>query len=241
MSIKKHFGKIKSTDQRCVVVFMQLPDDPEKALIVNTESLPPRYEQMLMEVVESPEGQQEKDVANTMNRRMVPETGRTVLSEFHARGLLRSEPIDNILMLPRPNTPFPLRDILTEMGALAARVEGANNAAGEVKYNPITANQAAGKTEESLAMARNMLMEAEMLQNEANKKREQAYQYAPSLRPSSKVATEEVSTATMTELPAGLTITESGELKKVGAGRPNKEQLAAIEAYNAQRSAGGNV
>lgn len=212
MSIKKHVGKIVSSDQRCVVVFMQLPEDQEKALIINTEALPPRFEQMLMEVVESPEGQQEKDLANTMNRRMVPETGRTVLAEFHARGLLRPESVDNIVMMPRPNTPFPLRAILEQMGALAAKGEQVANAQGDVKYNPVTANLDAGKNEERMAMARNMLMEAEMLQAEADKKREAAYRHAPSLRP--------------TVVATTVTTTEAGPAKRK-PGRPSKASLAA--------------
>jgi hypothetical protein len=183
MSIKKHVGKIKSSDHRCVVVFMQLPEDKEKALVISTENLPPRYEQMLMEVVDSNEGQNEKDIANAMSRRMVPETGRTVLAEFHNRGLLRAEPIDNIIMLPRPNTPFPLRALLEQMGALTVSDAAANSNNGDVKFNHITSNQSISKNEERISMARNLLMEAEMLQAEANKKREAAYKYAPSLRP----------------------------------------------------------
>jgi hypothetical protein len=187
MSIKKHVGKVKSSDHRCVIVFMQLPEDKEKALVISTENLPPRYEQMLMEVVDSNEGQNEKDLAKAMSRRMVPETGRTVLAEFHSRGLLRAEPVDNIIMLPRPNTPFPLRSLLEQMGALSVAdglaSASTNNAASDVKFNQITANQAIGKNEERISMARNLLMEAEMLQSEANKKREQAFKHAPSLRP----------------------------------------------------------
>ncbi len=150
MSIKKHVGKIKSTDQRCVVVFMQLPDDKNKALIINIEALPPRYEQILMEVVDSTEGQQERNLADALARRMVPETGLTILQEFHNRGFLRAEPVDNLLMLPRPNTPFPLRDILTQMGELDTDTPTETDESLEVKYNPIVSNQNADASESSL-------------------------------------------------------------------------------------------
>lgn len=246
-AIKKHVGKIKSTDQRCVVVFMQLPDDKEKALIINVESLAPRYEQLLLEVVDSAEGQQEKDLANAMARRLVPETKRTIIEEFHARGLMRAEPIDNIIMMPRPNTPFPLRDILSSIGALdpvaAETQELVQEDVSKVKYNPVQANMQAADADQRAQMARNMLMEADMLLAEANKKREQAYQYAPHLRPKFATGARNPSELqdtpiTQGDLPAGLVITETGELKKVGAGRPNKEQLAAIEAYNGKQANG---
>lgn len=184
MAIKKHVGRIKSSDQRCVVVFMQLPDNKEKALIINSEALPPRFEQLLQEVVDSAEGQRERDLANAMARRTVPETGRTVLEEFHRRGLLRAESIDNVVMMPRSNTPFPLRDILKQMGEIDS-VQGAAKAP-EVnsKHNQVTANMTADKAEERLHLGNNLLMEARMLEAEAQKKREQAYRHAPSLRPS---------------------------------------------------------
>jgi len=212
MSIKKHVGKIKSTDQRCVVVFMQLPDDPNKALIINVEALPPRYEQMLLEVVDSNEGQQEKDLANAMARRMVPETGHTVLQEFHGRGLMRAEPVDNIVMFPRPNTPFPLRDIITQLASLETTGDITEDFS---KFNPVTENIKAGNMEEQMQMAHNILMEAEMLQVEADKKREAAYAIAPSLRPAHAK-------------PDTLDITPV----KRGPGRPSKAELAARAAAN---------
>lgn len=180
---KKHVGRIKSTEQRCVVVFMQLPDDKNKALIINIESLTERMESLLMEVLNSAEGQQANDLASTMNRRLVPETGRTVLEEFHVRGMMRAESIDNIQMLPRPNMPFELRDILKQLGAINGDAPDAPNSDAEVKYNQFTENAAAQDSENAINMAKGLLMEADMLGQEAQKKREQAYGFAPSLRP----------------------------------------------------------
>lgn len=183
--ITKHVGRIKSSDQRCVVVFMQLPDDLEKALIVNVEALPERYEQLVMEVLNSPEGQQSSNLADTLTRRVVPETGgSSVLMELHKRGYMRAEPIDNIIMFPKPNTPFPLRDILQAMGKLdGVQAPVVDPDQGLDKFNQHVANKNVSVTEEKMATAMNILAEAEMLQIEANRKREQAYKIAPQLRP----------------------------------------------------------
>ena len=185
-NIKKHVGKVKSTDKRCVVVFMQLPGELSSALIIDVEALQPRYEQILLDVVDSVEGQAENDLAAAMSRRTVQESGRTVLEEFHRQGLMRKEPMDNIIMMPRPNMPFPLRDILQQLGKLeestVAEVPAPNDNA-EVKYNAFTNNQNAAGEEKRQAMAMNFIMEAEMLDAEAAKKREQAYAVAPELRP----------------------------------------------------------
>lgn len=184
-NIKKHVGKVLSTDKRCVVVFMQLPENKQRALIIEVESLQPRYEQILLSVVDSAEGQQENDLASAMARRTVQETGRTVLEEFHRMGLMRTEPIENIIMMPRPNTPFPLKDILDQMGRLdEVAVKQIDDS--EVKYNPIVNNMNAAGEEKRQQIAMNFIAEAEMLDSEARKKREQAYSYAPELRPTQR-------------------------------------------------------
>lgn len=204
-NIKKHVGKVKSTDKRCVIVFMQLPENQNKALIIEVESLQPRYEQILLEVVDSSEGQNENDLAAAMARRTVQETGRTVLEEFHRMGLMRTEPIDNIIMMPRPNTPFLLKDILEQLGRLTADAPITDPALTDtsVKYNPIVNNMNAAEEEKRQMMAMNFIAEAEMLESEANKKREQAYQFAPELRKSKRQITKVVeSSATVGEVKA---------------------------------------
>jgi hypothetical protein len=175
---------------------MQLPDDKEKALIVNVETLPERLEQLVMEILNSPEGQQAGDLADTLGRRMVPEQRVTVLTELHNRGYLRAETIDNIIMFPRPNSPFPLRDLLAAMGKLdGVTAATADTGDSDGKYNQHVQNKNVAVTEEKMATAMNILAEAEMLQLEANRKREQAYKIAPGLRPE-QTAIKEVAAVT---------------------------------------------
>jgi hypothetical protein len=222
-NIKKHVGKVKSTDKRCVVVFMQLPDSKGHALIIDVEALQPRYEQILLEVVDSQEGQNENDLASAMARRTVQESGRTVLEEFHVQGLMRKEPIENIIMMPRPNAPFPLRDILEQLGKLDETVEPAAPAVNDhadVKYNAFTNNMNAQDEEKRQAMAMNFLMEADMLIEEANKKREQAYAVAPELRPRKAVKAAVAAEPVLAEVP------REGNKR----GRKTNAQRAAIAA-----------
>lgn len=225
--IKKHYGKIKSTDRRCVVVFMQLPDAPEKALIIDVEALPPRFEQIISEILNAPAGQNEKNLADYMNTRQVPETGRSVLNEFHANGFLRAEPISNVIMLPTPNQPIPLTDILKSLGTLPETVEAQQVQEAE-KFNTIVNNLHAGKNEERMQLASNMLYEAQLLEAEAAKKREQAYQYAPSMRPNKKA-----SVATSVEAP--VTVATSAEdavveTKKSGRGGDRRSKSVKSES-----------
>lgn len=181
----KHVGKVKSTDRRCVIVFMQLPDNPERALIVDVEGLTPRYEQIIRELVESKEGQEVADFAEFMTRRNVPETGRNVLNEFHVNGLLRSEPVDNIIMMPFPNQPIPLVDVLEAKGTLPS-VFKQKQAQELENFNAVVSNLKAMREEERLKLAHGILYEADIIEQEARAKREEAYKIAPELRPRQK-------------------------------------------------------
>ena len=51
------------------------------------------------------------------------------------------------------------------------------------RFNQHIQNQNAGVNERNLGIANNLLIEAQMLESEAKRKREQAYTHAPSLRP----------------------------------------------------------
>lgn len=246
------------TDQRLIVIFMQIPDREDHALVVASDSLPPRFEQALMQVVQSPEGQNAQDLGTVLARRLMPDTNASLLTTLHTAGLLQPIPVDNIVMFPLPNQAYPLRKILESMGRLiqaptqqfqnpygdpvgaaspyaadlpltdpndpqflseqadpwgadpyaaaAAQAQQPNNgypaapyappapayappvATGDVyaqtdRFNQHVQNQNAGVNERNFGIANNLLIEAQMLESEANRKREQAYQQAPSLRP----------------------------------------------------------
>ena len=181
--MKKHLGKLVNTDQRCVVVFMQIPGREDHALIVQTDNLNPRFEQAIMDVVESPEGQADPVLANVLGRRLLPESGKTVLQSLHEAGLLRTVHIDQVVMLPMPNMPFPLRTIIEGMGNTKLPPPSAEAAAQQEKFNAPAVNLAASSVEERMGIAKGLLIEAELLQADADKKRKMAYQYAPELAP----------------------------------------------------------
>lgn len=208
--MKRHLARMANTDQRVVVVFMQIPGKEDHALIVATDNLPPRWEQFLMQVVESPEGQGDPDLGNVLGRRLMPDTTETLLQALHSAGLLRSVPINNVIMFPEPNRPFALRQILQAMGRILpdeyAAVDQMNETKtekvssvgqqktpvdpfaknGDTKFNPHTSNQEATASENSIGIARSLLIEADMLEADAKAKREKAYTFAPHLRPQIK-------------------------------------------------------
>lgn len=183
---KRHVAKIANTDQRCVVAFMQIPGREDHALVIPTDTLPPRYEQALMQILESAEGQGEETLALVLGRRLMPDTGKSVLETLHTGRYLVPTPVSQVVMFPRPNMPFPLVDILRGMNRLPAygsSVSNANEDAARNKYNQHAVNLAHLSQEQQHGIARNLIVEAEMLEHEANQKREKAYHYNPTLRP----------------------------------------------------------
>lgn len=181
--MKRHIGKLKNTDARCVVVFMQLPDRPTHALIIPVEGLSDRVEQALMGVVESREGQAAPTLAFVLERRLFPDTGKNMLVSLHNAGLLKDVPVDQVIMLPRPNMPFPLKDIIEQMGGTVPTtpLPPADDTSALEKYNPHTENSKVQTAEERKNIALNLLRQADDLLAESNHKRREAYRFAPEL------------------------------------------------------------
>lgn len=175
--MKRHIGRMANTDQKIVVVFMQIPGKEDHSLVVSTDNLPPRWEQYLMQILESPEGQGDENLGSVLGRRLMPESTETLLQSLHSANLLVSVSVDNVIMYPAPNQPYPLRKILENLGRLVPQ-----NNAETSKFNPYTSNQEADAKQDGLGVANGLLQEAEMLEAEARNKRERAYSFAPQLR-----------------------------------------------------------
>jgi len=188
----RHVGRLASTDSKCVVVMMQIPGNMDHALIVESDSLPDRMHQAVMEAVESNEGQQDDILANVLGRKPLPDGGGVdIMNALHTSGRLRPVPIDQVIMVPSPGNAFPLKTILESLGKLSNDPNAEEipaDLAGQdpnelFGFNPHAHNQDAIENEDTLATAKGILIQANMLQAEANGLYEKAYRAAPSLRP----------------------------------------------------------
>jgi hypothetical protein len=204
--MKKHIGRIANTDQRVVVVFMQIPGKDDHSLVVSTDNLPERFHNAVMDIVESPEGQAERDLATVLGRRLLPDTGQNVMEALHTQGYMTAVHVDQVVMTPRPNMPFPLRQILENMGSVLPPATP-DYAHSVNKYNPHVANAAAASSDDKQAIAQNLIRQAEDLRSqaqvlmaEADRKQDQAAVYVPELgkRASRKSENVEVAVATNT-------------------------------------------
>ena len=189
----KHVGMLNNTGKNVVVVYMSLPGDPNHALVVDTDALPDSYNEALRKIVESVEGQQSKDLADVLGRRMSPDgSNMTLLQKFHGAQRLQKVPVNLITMTPRKGVRWPLTEVLKAMqeisentpagfddldpetrAALAADLKKFN-----VHANNINGEATAGRKDEAVSLIR----QAELLESDAQNMRQRAYKMDPSLK-----------------------------------------------------------
>jgi hypothetical protein len=198
----KHTGMLNNTGKNVVVVFMQLPEEDDQALVIDTDALPDMFNESLRRVVESVDAQQARNLADVLARRMSPDgSGTTLLQKFHQAGRLMKTPVSNVTMVPRKGVRWPLTEVISAMGSSDEVPAGFDDldpetkaaiAADLKKFNVHASNQE-GETESGRKGDAAALLEmAKLLEADAQSKREQAYRIDPSLR--SRVVTVSEST-----------------------------------------------
>jgi hypothetical protein len=220
----KHTGQLNNTGKNVVVVFMQLPDDPAHALVIDTDALPDMYNESLRKVVESTEGQQAKNLADILARRPSPDgSSTTMLLKFHQSGRLQKTPVTNVTMVPRRGVRWPLVDVIKAMDTQETTPQGFDDldpetkaavAADLRKFNVHAVNSENDNTAQVKSQASNLLEMAKMLELDAHSKREQAYRIDPTLRPKSKQPVAVVETMPTETSVAPTTKPKSSKVKK---------------------------
>jgi hypothetical protein len=95
----KHIGKLTTNKRKVAVAYRTLPNDPEHALVVSTENLTDSDHDILMQLVESPSGQDANELAEAMARTRLSD-GSIMLARFHSTGKLTRVPTKEVDMMP---------------------------------------------------------------------------------------------------------------------------------------------
>tara|TARA_Y100000590_G_scaffold369455_1_gene430722 strand:+ start:1965 stop:2591 length:627 start_codon:yes stop_codon:yes gene_type:complete len=176
----KHTGRIDSTNRRVIVVFPQIPEDQENCLVVDVDSLPEKYHDGLMKIVESAESQESNQLYEVLGRNLFWD-GKNCLSTLHEQGFLRRVPVNTVTLLPRPDQSLPLKDFNAYQSMVAETkttpaepTDAQTTRAGDIT-NPADETDSEG-------IARNLLVQAELLENEARQKRAEAEQVSPGIQ-----------------------------------------------------------
>lgn len=185
--ITKHTGTYGG--KPCVVVFRELPQEPENALIVLTGSLDEVQHDDLINVVNSAEAQEANDISHVLNRRQFTD-GSNMLNGLHYSKKLTKVPVSQVSLTPAPGQSVPLADVNAEIRKLEfagnpntmADVEDVSNTPDPVV--PTIQQDAAQDAAQGLIMQAELMKEdGERLIADAEAKLEEAYQLNPDLRP----------------------------------------------------------
>lgn len=186
-NLKKHVGQLANTGVRVAVVYRKLPNDEKSCVIVETERLPDSYHDTIMQCLNSKEAAETNDFCEVLHRRTFPD-GLNCLIALHQRAYMRKEPVSNVIMYPLPGQAVPL-------ALINATIDNTLD-----QYNKQTTPQTQTQTqapssisaEQTLtdaanvdlaAIAKGLILEAEILEKNAAAKREEAYQLVPELKP----------------------------------------------------------
>lgn len=191
MAILKHVGKYG--EKPCVIVFREVPNEPESCLVVISEGLEDRVHDDLMDCVQSTEAQSASDISQVMSRRQLS-NGENMLNYMHFNKKLAKVNVSMVTLTPTPSQSVPLAEVNAEIKKLTndpvPPVTDASHLTDtppeQSQVNPSVAPAVTNEenpAEGLLLQAELMEQDAENLLAESKAKRAEAYNLDPSLKP----------------------------------------------------------
>ncbi len=189
MAIMKHVGKYG--EKPCVVVFREIPNEPENCLVIMSDSLDEVKHDNLMNVVQSAEGQEAKEFSEVLNRRQFS-SGENMLQQLHAEGKLAKVPVSMVSLTPTPNDSIALAEVNAEIKKLENDPVPPVTDPAHLADDPAESNVSAPSVADSNvdSPAQGLLLQAELMEQdaeamlaEAKEKKRQAFEMDPSLKP----------------------------------------------------------
>jgi len=165
MAFLRHVGIIKDVGTRVVVIFRQVPNEPNFCLVVETDTLPDRYHSDIMNAVESITAQEALDFYVYANRQFLSD-GSNMLTGMHEKGYIKKMPTRNIIMRPGPNVEINLEELKNQL----ASMNGDDQTVGE-------------KVLDNKSIATNLRNQAVLYEKQASDLRKQAEDLDPQKRP----------------------------------------------------------
>jgi hypothetical protein len=196
--IMKHVGVYGG--KPCVVVFREVPNEPENCLIVLSDALEETKHDDLMNIVSSNEGQGARNISDVLGRRQYT-TGEQVLNDLHFTKKLVKVPVSQVSLTPTPSQSVPLSEVNAEIRKIDADIKDVRDpaVANQVAEQPLMESSAdVVQAEAPVAdvadqdpsdIAKGLIAQAELMEEDGNRmlhdadlKREEAYALDPKLR-----------------------------------------------------------
>jgi len=182
-NIMKHVGT--HGQKPCVVVFREVPNEPDNCLIVETGTLEDQKHDDLMNVIQSLEAQESNNVSEVLSRRNFTD-GSNMLNDLHFSKKLIKVSANDVSLTPTPADSISLAEVNAEINKMEA---GANpplntEVAPETLERPAPVDTGVEGEAEGLLIQAGLLEEdAKALMADAESKRAQAYSMDPNLAP----------------------------------------------------------
>ena len=182
--LMKHVGSYG--EKPCVVVFREVPNEPDNCLIVESASLEDSKHDDLMNVVASLEAQESNNVSEVLSRRQFSD-GTNILNDLHFSKKLIKVPVDMVFLTPTPSQKISLQEVNAEIN----KIETGSNPPLNVDVdpgslqtpNPVEVTGDASAAEGLLVQAEMIEQDAKQLMEDAESKKAEAYKLDPSLKP----------------------------------------------------------
>ena len=190
----KHTGYYINSNQRIILLFRTVPNEPQSCLVTMTTDLTDRLHEDVMSVLESTEGQQAASFADVLHRHR-GSNGMPLLETLHRTGKIKKLPTDKVFLTPAPSVKMSVRELNNIIDGTKDNMSDVIDAATEgvvdlSSDNPPTmpktesTSNAGGLTDEDLANS--LINQAKMMENEAKNLKEQAYELNPKLKPKTR-------------------------------------------------------
>lgn len=180
----KHTGTFG--EKPCVVVFREVPNEPENCLIVESASLDDSKHDDLMNVIASLEAQESNNVSDVLSRRQFSD-GTNMLNDLHFSKKMIKVAVDMVYLTPTPSQKISLKDVNVEINKLESGSNPSMNTevdpATLATPNPVEVTGDASAAEGLLVQAEMIEQDAKQLMEDAKSKKAEAYKLDSSLKP----------------------------------------------------------
>ena len=183
MATLKHVGKYG--EKPCVVVFREVPNEPDNCLIVETTTLEDQKHDELMNVVQSLEAQESNEISEVLSRRQFPD-GSNILNDLHFTKKLVKVASNLVYLTPTPTDKIALSDVNSEI----RKIDEGTNPPLNTEVNPDTLLAEQVQDGSTSSQAQGLLQQAELIEGDAKAmmqdaeaKKQAAYELDPSLAP----------------------------------------------------------
>lgn len=134
----KHVGR--HNNKKVAIIFKEVPDESHMALVVYTETIPSRLHDEMMTVIESPVGQNAKELGDALFRHTMAD-GENCLTAVHRGGYMKKVPTVQVIVTPTSTSSCRL----DELNDILRKMEGGEEAVRKMAELDATQGMRGGK------------------------------------------------------------------------------------------------